>query len=153
MKLVIQRCKRASVTVSDQVVGSIGPGALILLAVAADDSEEEARMLARKVSKLRMYDDADGRLNASIAETGGSFLVVSQFTLYGDCRKGNRPSYIRSAEPGKAQYLYEYFVRELSNLGHTVETGRFRETMQVELVNDGPVTLILERESEKEELD
>lgn len=151
MKLVIQRCERASVTVSSEVVGSIGRGALILLAVAQNDSEAEAHYLARKVSKLRMYDDSDGRLNSTIAETGGAFLVVSQFTLYGDCRKGNRPSYIRSAEPGKAQHLYEVFVRELSNLGHEVETGRFRETMQVELVNDGPVTLILEREREEPE--
>ncbi len=151
MKLVIQRCARASVTVSNEVVGAIDRGALILLAVARSDSEEEARYLARKVSKLRVYDDADGRLNATIAESGGAFLVVSQFTLYGDCRKGNRPSYIRSAEPGKAQYLYKVFVRELSNLGHQVETGRFRESMQVELVNDGPVTLILEREKEDPE--
>lgn len=144
MRLVIQRCSRAAVSVGNQVVGAIQGGALILMAVSRDDSENAAQQLAAKVSKLRIYDDAEGRLNASIQDVGGSFLVVSQFTLYGDCAKGNRPSYIRSAGPDAARHLYEEFVKQLRVLGHHVETGRFRESMQVELVNDGPVTLILD---------
>lgn len=145
MKLVIQRCTEASVTVDGQVVARIDRGAVILLAVARDDTEEEARYLARKVSKLRIFDDVDGRLNASITEVGGAFIVVSQFTLYGDCSKGNRPSYIESAPPETARTLYEFFISELRANGHNVQAGRFQETMQVKLVNDGPVTLILER--------
>lgn len=143
MRLVIQRCSRAAVHVAGQTVGAIQQGALILLAVCHEDTVEQAQRLAVKVSKLRIYDDADGRLNASIWDVGGSFLVVSQFTLYGDCTKGNRPSYIRSAPPEAAQRLYEEFIEQLRALGHHVETGRFQETMEVELVNDGPVTLIL----------
>lgn len=145
MRLVIQRCRRASVQVGGETVGAIQAGALILLAVGCDDTPEQARYLAAKVSKLRIYDDVDGRLNASIQDVGGAFLVVSQFTLYGDCAKGNRPSYIRSAPPELARELYLEFVAQLQSLGHHVETGRFQETMAVELVNDGPVTLILER--------
>ncbi len=145
MKLVIQRCNEASVTVEGTVVAHIDRGAVILLAVARDDTEEEARYWARKVSKLRIYDDVDGRLNASITDVGGAFMVVSQFTLYGDCTKGNRPSYIESAPPETARALYEIFVSELRANGHEVQTGRFQETMQVLLENDGPVTLILER--------
>lgn len=145
MRLVIQRCRRASVQVAGETVGAIQFGALILLAVARDDTVDQAHALAEKVSKLRIYDDADGRLNASIRDVGGAFLVVSQFTLYGDCAKGNRPSYIRSAPPELANDLYIAFVDHLRSLGHSVETGRFQETMAVELVNDGPVTLILER--------
>jgi D-aminoacyl-tRNA deacylase len=132
------------VRVRGQVVGEIGYGALILLAVAVDDTAEDAAWLAGKVSRLRIYDDAEGKLNASIHEHGGDFLVVSQFTLYGDCRKGNRPAYIRSAPPAVAKELYLTFVEQLRALGHRVETGRFQEAMSVELVNDGPVTLVLE---------
>ena len=145
MRLVIQRCNAAAVRVAGEVVGAISHGAVILLAVGKDDSEVEADWLARKASKLRIYDDDQGRLNASIHETGGAFLVVSQFTLYGDCAKGNRPSYIASAPPDKARALYAYFVEALRAQGHVVETGRFQEHMKVELENDGPVTLILER--------
>lgn len=147
MKLVIQRCNEASVTVAGEVVARIPKGAVILLAVARGDTVEDARHLARKVALLRIYDDADGRLNASISDAGGSFIVVSQFTLYGDCAKGNRPSYIESAPPEEARSLYELFVHELRAQGHEVQTGRFQETMQVKLENDGPVTLILERRS------
>ncbi len=131
--------------VADETVARIDRGAVILLAVARDDTEEEARYLARKVSRLRIYDDADGRLNASIDDAGGSFIVVSQFTLYGNCEKGNRPSYIESAPPDLARALYEFFVEELKSHGHEVQTGRFQEMMKVRLENDGPVTLILER--------
>lgn len=145
MKLVIQRARKAAVRVAGEVVGAIDRGAVILLAVAHTDTEAEARYLARKVSNLRIYDDAAGRLNASIRDAGGDFLVVSQFTLYGDCSKGNRPSYIQSAPPEQARALYECFVTELRTLNHRVETGRFQEAMRVELENDGPVTLILER--------
>jgi D-aminoacyl-tRNA deacylase len=145
MRLVIQRSAAASVTVDGTVVGSIDRGAVILLAVHQDDTEAEADFLAGKVSRLRIYDDADGKLNASIHESGGAFLVISQFTLYGDCRKGNRPSYIQSAPPDRAERLYGYFVEQLRGLGHHVETGQFQAAMQVALVNDGPVTLILER--------
>ncbi len=145
MRLVIQRCRQAAVRIAGETVGAIQSGAVILLAVARDDTVEQARALAEKVAKLRIYDDADGRLNASIHDVAGSFLVVSQFTLYGDCAKGNRPSYIRSAPPELAQKLYLEFVDHLRSLGRPVETGRFQQTMAVELVNDGPVTLILER--------
>ena len=145
MRLVIQRTRAASVTVDDAVVGRIDHGALILLAIAQDDTEAEADYLAGKVSRLRIYDDAAGKLNSSIHETGGAFLVVSQFTLYGNCVKGNRPSYIESAAPEKAKLLYEYFVHQLRQLGHHVETGIFQAAMSVQLVNEGPVTLILER--------
>ncbi len=145
MKLVIQRCNEAAVIVGAEAVARIERGAVILLAVARDDTEEEARYLARKVSRLRIYDDADGRLNAPIEDSGGAFIVVSQFTLYGNCEKGNRPSYIESAPPELARTLYEYFVEELKSYGHEVQTGRFQEMMQVRLENDGPVTLILER--------
>ena len=142
MRLVIQRCSRAAVHVDGTTVGAIESGALILVAVSREDTEEQARYLAAKVSKLRIYDDSEGRLNASIQDVGGAFLVVSQFTLYGNCTKGNRPSYIQSAPPDPARHLYEAFVEYLRERGHHVETGRFQETMQVELVNDGPVTLI-----------
>ena len=145
MKLVVQRCNRAAVRVRGETVAAIGHGALVLLAVADGDTPREAEWLARKLARLRIYDDADGRLNATIDAVDGAFLVVSQFTLYGDCTQGNRPSYIASAPPGPARALYEHFVAELQTLGHEVHTGRFRETMQVELENDGPVTLILER--------
>jgi D-tyrosyl-tRNA(Tyr) deacylase len=144
VKLVIQRVCRAAVRVAGETVAAIGPGALILAGVATDSTEEDVQWLARKVSLLRIFDDEQGRLNKAIGEAGGAFLVVSQFTLYGDCSGGNRPSYTAAAPPDKAQPLIEEFVRLLRELGHTVLTGRFRENMQVELENDGPVTIIIE---------
>jgi D-tyrosyl-tRNA(Tyr) deacylase len=132
------------VTVDGRETASIGPGAVILAGVARGDTPEDARFLARKASQLRIYDDRDGRLNAPIQSLDGSFLVVSQFTLYGDCRKGNRPSYIEAAAPEDGREGYERFVKCLRDLGHRVETGRFGEHMVVELENDGPVTLLLE---------
>ena len=144
MKLVIQRVSRASVGVGEKTVSEIGRGALILLGVAKGDTPADAAWLAGKISRLRIYDDAQGRLNHSIAESGGAFLVVSQFTLFGDCSKGNRPSYIQAADPDDAATLYEIFVEKLRGFGHTVKTGVFREHMDVELVNDGPVTLLME---------
>jgi D-aminoacyl-tRNA deacylase len=144
MKLVIQRVRQASVTVENEVVARIGHGALILIAVAVDDTPADAHYLAGKTSRLRIFDDPTGKLNVAMDPARGAYLVVSQFTLYGDCAKGNRPSYIQSAPPEQARTLYERYVRELKALGHRVETGRFQEQMLVELINDGPVTLLLE---------
>jgi D-tyrosyl-tRNA(Tyr) deacylase len=132
------------VQVGEEVVGRIGTGALLLVGVARGDTEWDARHLARKVSRLRIYSDAKGRLNDSIRSAGGDFLAVSQFTLYGDCRTGNRPSYLEAADPGEGRLRYEQFVDCLRELGHRVETGRFQESMVVALENDGPVTVILE---------
>jgi len=140
----VQRVKRARVTVADGDVARIGPGALILVAAARDDTPADIEYLARKVARLRIFDDADGRLNLDIRAVEGSFLVVSQFTLYGDCRKGNRPSYVDAAAPEAGRRGYEVFVERLRALGHEVQTGHYRSSMEVELVNDGPVTLILE---------
>ena len=144
MKLVIQRVRNARVLVDGEEVACIGPGALVLVGVAGGDTPEDIGYLARKTSQLRIFDDQDKRLNSPITAVDGSFLVVSQFTLCGDCRKGNRPSYIEAAAPEEGRHGYEEYVRQLRELGHDVQTGRFQESMQVELVNDGPVTLILE---------
>ena len=144
MRALIQRVKEASVSIDGNVVSCIGQGALILLGVANGDNEHDLRFLAGKVSRLRIYDDADGLLNASIDSFDGAFLVVSQFTLYGNCAKGNRPSYIDAAPPEEAERMYLKFVKELRNLGHKVQTGVFAANMQVALINDGPVTLMLE---------
>lgn len=144
MRALIQRVRSAGVTIRDREVSSIGPGALVLLGVAGSDTAADAEWLAGKVSRLRIFDDKDGRMNRSIAEAGGRFLVVSQFTLLADCRKGNRPSYIGAAAPEMAALLYEEFVRCLRDLGHDVQTGVFREMMQVQLINDGPVTILVE---------
>lgn len=144
MRLVIQRVRRARVTAGERELGAIGRGAVVLVGVGRGDTETDAAYLARKVSQLRIYDDAEGRLNASIRDVGGSFLVISQFTLYGDCRKGNRPSYFEAAPPQEAERLYEAFVRQLRAQGHEVQTGAFGERMMVELENDGPVTILME---------
>lgn len=144
MKTVLQRVFQASVTVEGQIVGQIKAGLLIFLGVAADDEESKADALAEKISQLRIFNDADGKMNCSISESGGSFLVVSQFTLYGDCRKGRRPSFDAAADPAKAERLYNYFIDSLKNSGFSVATGVFRAKMDVALVNDGPVTFVLE---------
>ena len=146
VRAVIQRVKRASVRVSGENVGEIGSGLLVLLGVSREDKEADADYLARKVLTLRIFDDADGKMNVAVAETGGSALVVSQFTLYGDARGQNRPSYVRAARPEEARRLYEYFVEKLRAAGLHCETGRFQEMMEVELVNDGPVTILLDSE-------
>ena len=143
---MVQRVKRASVRVGPQVVGEIGPGLLVLLGVAQEDKEADADYLARKVLTLRIFDDAGGRMNLAVGEASGAALVVSQFTLYGDARGQNRPSYIRAARPEQAQKLYEHFVEKLRAGGLRCETGRFQEMMDVELVNDGPVTILLDSE-------
>lgn len=144
MRLVVQRVCGARVTIDGNEVAAVNRGAVVLLGVARGDTDEDAAYLARKVSGLRMFDDDDGKLNNDIRDAGGAFLVVSQFTLYGDCRKGNRPSYIEAAAPGPGRDMYEAFVRHLRGQGHDVRTGRFQETMVVEIHNDGPVTLVIE---------
>lgn len=144
MRAVVQRVSRASVTVEGEVVGSIGRGFLVLLGVGQEDGAGEAEYLAEKVAGLRVFEDEAGKMNLSLAEAGGACLVVSQFTLYGDCRKGRRPSFVAAAGPEQAERLYEVFVEAVRARGITVETGRFRRHMDVELVNDGPVTLLLD---------
>ena len=144
MRLLIQRVTRASVTVADEVIGSIGPGVLCLLGVGLGDAENEVAALAGKLSRLRIFDDDQGRMNLELSQSGGSVLVVSQFTLYADTRKGNRPGFTDAADPKDAEHLYDLFIQALQALNLTVETGRFGAMMQVELVNDGPVTLLLE---------
>jgi len=144
VRALVQRVRRASVTVDGEVVGSIGAGLCVLVGVTHDDDAAAADRLATKVWNLRCFDDDDGAMNRSVAEVGGGVLVVSQFTLYGDTRKGRRPSFVDAARPAQAEPLCEAFVGALRALGAQVETGRFRTHMQVELVNDGPVTLSLE---------
>lgn len=148
MRAVVQRVSRASVTVSGEVVGKIGRGFLVLLGVAADDSAEDATYLASKVAGLRVFEDAEGKMNLGLAEVGGKMLVVSQFTLLGDCRKGKRPSFIQAARPEEADALYRTFVAAVAGQGIAVETGRFQTHMDVELVNDGPVTLLVDSRKE-----
>ena len=144
MRAVLQRVTRANVRVEGETVGEIGPGLVVLLGVARDDAEEDARYLVEKVLNLRVFDDAEGRMNLSVAESGGALLVVSQFTLYGDVRRGRRPSWFEAAPPEMAERLYEFFVAEARRGGARVETGSFRRMMEVELVNDGPVTILLD---------
>jgi len=144
MRAVVQRVTRASVTVDGQVIGQISRGLAVLLGVEQDDTESDAQQLADKTIQLRIFDDAEGKMNLSLAETSGAMLVVSQFTLLGDCRKGRRPNFIQAAPPELAERLYETFVAAVGVQGITVATGKFRAMMQVELVNDGPVTILLD---------
>ena len=144
MKAVIQRVKRAKVTVDSEITGEIGSGILVLLGVSNDDSESDAQFLIDKIVNLRIFNDREGKMNLSLLDVAGSMLVVSQFTLYADTRKGRRPSYIYAAAPDKANELYENFVTETRKIVSDVQTGRFQAMMDVELVNDGPVTIILE---------
>lgn len=144
MRAVVQRVTAASVTVAGEVVGEIGPGLMVLLGVATDDTDGDAGQLASKVTELRIFEDDDGKMNRSLLDCGGAMLVVSQFTLFGDCRKGRRPSFIHAAPPERANELYERFVTAVRGTGVSVSTGRFRAEMQVSLVNDGPVTLLLD---------
>ena len=146
MRAVVQRVSRAQVSVSEEVVGSIGPGFLVLLGVAKSDAPADAVHLAAKILGLRIFEDETGKMNLSLLETGGSVLAVSQFTLYGDARKGKRPSFDEAAPPQLARELYEYFVAKIREAGVVCETGRFQGMMQVELVNDGPVTILLDSE-------
>ena len=143
MKVVLQRVSSASVRVAGVPAGEIGPGLLVLLGVAAGDGAEDARRLAGKVARLRVFEDESGRFDRSLLDTGGAALVVSQFTLLADTAKGNRPSFTTAAAPEPAEPLYESFCAELRELGVPVETGVFGARMEVELVNDGPVTIVL----------
>jgi D-tyrosyl-tRNA(Tyr) deacylase len=146
MRLLVQRVKEAKVAVDGTEIGKIAAGLCLFLGVAKDDAEQNADYLARKVSEMRIFEDESGKLNRSLAEVGGEVLVVSEFTLYGECSKGRRPSFSRAAAPAEAQRLYEHFVRKLKDLRLSVATGKFQAKMEVTLVNDGPVTLILDSE-------
>jgi D-tyrosyl-tRNA(Tyr) deacylase len=145
MRAVVQRVSRASVRIDGQVVGDIGRGLLILLGITHDDTPERAAWLAEKIAGLRIFGDDEGKMNRDVTEAGGGALIVSQFTLYGDCRKGRRPSFIDAAPPAIAVPLYEAFIHAVKAQGVPVATGQFGADMQVELVNDGPVTLIVEK--------
>jgi D-tyrosyl-tRNA(Tyr) deacylase len=142
MRIVIQRVKQARVEVDGQIAGAIGPGLLVLLGIAKTDSEKDADYLVEKVLHLRIFPDSGGKMNRNVREAGGSLLVVSQFTLYGDCRKGRRPSFDLAASLPQAERLYQYFVNMCREGNLPVETGVFQALMQVHLVNDGPVTII-----------
>jgi D-aminoacyl-tRNA deacylase len=144
MRAVVQRVSRAEVSVGEEVVGKIGPGLLVLLGVGKTDTKADAEYLAAKTTGLRIFEDENGKMNLSLAETHGAVLAVSQFTLYGDVRKGKRPSFDEAAPPELARELYEYFIAKIREVGIPCETGRFQAMMQVEFVNDGPVTILLD---------
>lgn len=144
MRACVQRVSRARVTVAGEISGRIGTGVLVLLGVARDDTEADARQLAAKIAGLRIFEDDEEKLNLALDDVGGAMLVVSQFTLLGDCRKGRRPSFVAAAAPELAERLYQVFVDTVAGQGIEVATGRFRQHMEVELVNDGPVTLLLD---------
>lgn len=144
MRVVVQRVSSASVTVDGEITGKIERGFLVLLGVGEDDTDDDVVYLAGKVAGLRIFEDDAGKMNLTLADVGGAVLAVSQFTLFGDCRRGRRPSFIAAARPEKASSLYEAFVAEVRGRGITVETGRFQTHMDVSLVNDGPVTLLLD---------
>jgi D-tyrosyl-tRNA(Tyr) deacylase len=144
MRTVIQRVSRAQVAVNGEIIGKIGRGLLVLLAVAKTDTESDADYLADKIIGLRIFEDEEGKMNRAVAEIGGGILLVSQFTLYGDVRRGKRPSFDAAATPERARQLYEYTTERIRAAGIPCETGRFQEMMQVELVNEGPVTILLD---------
>jgi len=144
MRAVIQRVKASSVTVDNETVGKISKGLMVLLGVGKSDQASDADYLAEKIVNLRIFEDEQGKMNRSLIDIGGEMLVVSQFTLLGDCRKGRRPSFIEAADPEKANELYEHFVAQVGQKGIQIATGRFRALMEVSLINDGPVTLIVE---------
>lgn len=148
MRAVVQRVKSASVKVDGELVSEIGAGLLIFLGVAHNDTESELEYIANKVANLRIFEDADGKMNLSLLDTGGSALVVSQFTLYGDCRKGRRPSFINAARPEVANALYEQFISLLNALNIPTKGGTFQAMMDVQLVNDGPVTILLDSDKQ-----
>jgi len=144
MRAVVQRVSRAQVSVNGEIAGQIGPGLLVLLGVGLHDAEEDVRYLAEKICGLRVFEDDQGKMNRAVREAGGGILVVSQFTLYGDVRRGKRPSFDDAAPPERARQLYEFFVEQIRGHGLCCETGRFQEMMKVELVNEGPVTILLD---------
>lgn len=145
MRMVLQRCSRAEVRIDGNIVGQIGKGFVLLVGITDGDSTAEADYLTKKVAQMRVFEDAEGKMNLGLKEVDGSILSISQFTLYADCRKGNRPSFIRAARPEVAEPLYEYFNQCLrTEYGLQVETGRFGANMKVDFINDGPVTIILD---------
>ena len=144
MRAVVQRVHWARVRSEGELVGEIDTGLMILLGVTHDDSESQARWLAKKILGLRIFDDSEGKMNLGLTDVGGKLLVVSQFTLYGDCKKGRRPSFVNAARPEQADRLYQCFVEAAGKLGCEVATGRFQTSMEVELCNNGPVTLVVE---------
>ena len=144
MRAVVQRVLESSVSIEGQIVGKIDQGLMVLLGVSKDDTEADAEYMAEKIVHMRIFSDQNGKMNRSLPDIGGKMLVVSQFTLYGNCRKGRRPSFVEAAPPDDGNALYEYFVDQTRRKGVSVETGRFGEMMTVYLVNDGPVTLIVE---------
>ncbi len=146
MRCVVQRVTSSSVTVNGETAGAIGPGLMVLIGISVDDTEADLKYMAEKVPNLRIFDDENGVMNRSVLDAGGSILAVSQFTLYGDTRGGRRPSYIRAAKPDKADALYEQLIARWREKGIHVETGIFRTEMKVSLVNDGPVTILLDSE-------
>ena len=147
MRVVIQRCLRAEVRIAGETVGQIGRGFLLLVGVTDGDTTKEADLLAKKVGQMRVFEDAEGKMNLGLKEVDGAILSISQFTLYADCKKGNRPSFIRAARPETAEPLYDYFNERLrTEYGLQVETGRFGADMKVDFINDGPVTILLDSE-------
>src|SRR5256714_8362578 len=144
MRAVVQRVTRASVKVEEEVIGEIGNGLVVLLGIARDDTKVEAAYLVDKIANLRIFDDEDGKMNLSVKDVKGGLLIISQFTLYGDVRKGLRPSWIVAAPPEVAEPLYDFFVRQARTAIDVVATGKFQAMMQVELINDGPVTILLD---------
>ena len=144
MRAVVQRVSRAEVRVEGRVTGAVGRGLLVLLGVAQDDSDADASCLAEKVADLRIFEDTEGKMNRSVTDVGGAVLAVSQFTLFGDVRKGKRPSFDAAARPERARAVYECFVERIRATGLRCETGRFQEMMEVELINQGPVTILLD---------
>jgi D-aminoacyl-tRNA deacylase len=148
MRAVVQRVSRAKVMIKDWVSGEIGLGVLVLLGVGHDDTEADAIYLAEKIAGLRIFEDENGKMNRSVKDAGGSVLAVSQFTLYGDVRRGKRPSFDAAAPPDHARRLYEFFLEQIRGAGLVCETGRFQEMMQVELVNEGPVTILIDSKKE-----
>ena len=144
MRAVVQPVSRASVKVNGEFTGKIAEGLLVLLGVAQDDAESDADYLAAKIASLRIFEDEEGKMNRSVVDIGGAVLAVSQFTLFGDVRRGKRPSFDAAARPDRAQALYEYFVERIRALGLRCETGRFQQMMEVELINQGPVTILLD---------
>jgi len=148
VRAVVQRVSKASITIDEKITGEIGNGFLVLLGVAENDTQDDVIFLAQKIAGLRVFEDDDGKMNLSLDEVDGKMLVVSQFTLLGDCRKGRRPSFVKAARPEQAAELYRGFVAEVRGQGIEVETGRFQEHMDVSLVNDGPVTLLLDSRKE-----
>ncbi len=150
MRIVVQRCSRAEVRIDGRTVGQIGQGFMLLVGITETDTTAEAELLAKKIAQLRVFEDSEGKMNLAIRDIGGAILSISQFTLYADCRKGNRPSFIRAARPEQASPLYDYFNETLrTTYGLTVETGRFGADMKVDFINDGPVTILLDTDELK----